>query len=183
MYLCATKNLKKMKKVILTLAAVLCCASLFVSCEKSDPSGGQPDLSPAFVEMTFSFYATQDMINYTDMLVSYEAGNEKNSVNQENLEWSKTVKVNLPCTIKFGRTVTVKDGAQLTPDMNFAYTTGFGVSYNFLNAAGQQVKRGGIASSSVSSSMKADKVAGIISDGTLNNEFVYTFDKDGNVVE
>jgi len=182
MYLCATKNLKKMKKVILTLAAVLCCASLFVSCKKGD-NPDTPDTTPAFVEMTFSFYATQDMINYTDMLVSYEAGNEKNSVNQENLEWSKTVKVNLPCTIKFGRTITVKDGAQLTPDKNFAYTTGFGVSYNFLNAAGQQVKRGGIASSSVSSSMKADKVAVLINNGTLNSEFVYTFDKDGNVAE
>jgi len=183
MYLCATKNLKKMKKVILTLAAVLCCASLFVSCKKSDPSGGQPDYTPAFVEMTFGFNATPEMVNSTEMVISYEAGNEKNTVTQSSESWSKTVKVNLPCTIKFSRTVSVKDASQFTPDKTFKYTTGYDVSLQILNAAGEIVKTGGVIGTSASGSGKADKVAEIINKGLLNLECTYSFDKDGNVVK
>jgi hypothetical protein len=172
-----------MKKVILTLAAVLCCASLFVSCKKSDPSGGQPDYTPAFVEMTFGFNATPEMVNSTEMVISYEAGNEKNTVTQSSESWSKTVKVNLPCTIKFGRTVSVKDASQFTPDKTFKYTTGYDVSLQILNAAGEIVKTGGVIGTSASGSGKADKVAEIINKGLLNLECTYSFDKDGNVVK
>lgn len=172
-----------MKKTMTTLAVVLCCASLLVSCNKSDSSKDQPDTTSAFVQMTFSFSATPDMVTYTDMTVSYEAGNEKNSENMTSTDWSKTVKVNLPCTIKFSRTVAVKDGAQLTSDKTFAYTTGYGVSYNFLNAAGEQIKRGGIAGTSASGSGKADKVGELINNGRLNSEHVYSFDKDGKLAD
>ena len=172
-----------MKKLFLTLAAVLCCASLFTSCQKGNSKEEEkPDTTLAFVQMTFSFAATQDMVDYTDMSVTYEAGNEKKTENVSSLDWSKTVKVNLPCTIKFGRTVTVKEGAQLTSDKTFAYTSGYGVSYDFLNAAGQKVKQGGFASSSASGSGKADKVAEeLIKKGKLNSEHVYSFDKDGKL--
>ena len=175
-----------MKKLVLTLAVVLCCASLFTSCQKGNTQQqetNKPDTTPAFVEMVFSFTLTQDMLDYTDFVASYSDGTETKTENVTALKWTKTLKVALPCTLTFDRKVSMKSGAELTDDVTFAYSTAYSASYDILNAAGQKLDKGALHSSSASGSGKGSKVAELINGGRWNTTFEYKFDKNGNELD
>ena len=173
-----------MKKTLMTLAAVLCCASLFTSCQKGNNASSEenkPDNTPAFVELGISMPATQDMLSYANTVLFYNDGTGEKKETLSSTSWAKTLKVALPCNISFGRTITVKDGVELTKDKQFSYSSGCYVTYNILNSAGAKVKAGGTSGSTSTASLTADKVATLIEKGSLNETHSYSFDKDGNV--
>lgn len=171
-----------MKKVILTLAAVLCCASLFTSCKKDSSGSDTPSTStPAYVVMTVSIPCTDDMLQYTNMSISYEAGNEKKTETVTSKSWSKEFKVKLPGTISVTRTVTLKEGQTIPDDAAFAYTTGHSISWKLQDANGNDLKSGGVSSVGGSASGKGAKMAEMIEAGKLNKNINYTFDKDGKL--
>ena len=164
-----------------TLAAVLCCTALFTSCQKPNASEeNKPDNTPAFVEVTLSCPATQDMLTNTDMVIFYNDGTGEKTETVSALDWSKTMKIALPCTVSFGRTVALKSGVEMTKDVHFSYSTGFLVSYKILNASDVQLGRG-TSGATNNANFTADKVALLINDGKLNETHSYSFDKNGAV--
>ena len=173
-----------MKRVILTLAGVLCCASLLTSCKKdSSGSDSQTVGAPAYVVMNVSIPCTDDMLNNTDMSISYEAGNEKNTETVTSKFWSKEFKVKLPATISISRAVTLKDGLTIPADASFAYTKGHSVSWKFLDENGKEAKTGGVASIGNTTRGKGAKVQEMIEQGRMNLSINYSFDKDGKLQE
>ena len=173
-----------MKKVILTLAGVLCCAALFTSCKKdSSGSGSQTVGAPAYVVMNVSIPCTDDMLNNTDMSISYEAGNEKNTETVTGSSWSKEFKVKLPATISISRAVTLRDDKTIPAEESFSYTKGYTVSWKFQDENGKDVKTGGVASIGNTTSGKGAKVQEMIEQGRMNLSINYSFDKDGKLQE
>lgn len=173
-----------MKKVILTLAAVLCCASLLTSCKKDSSGSDTPSTStPAYVVMNVSIPCTDDMLNNTNMSITYEAGNEKNTETVTSKSWSKEFKVKLPATISISRAVTLKDDKTIPAEESFSYTKGYSVSWKFQDENGKDVKTGGISSVGSQSSAKGEKIPGLIEEGKFNISLEYAFDKDGKLQE
>jgi hypothetical protein len=170
-----------MKKVILTLAAVLCCASLFTSCKKDSGSQSGGTGTAAYVVMSVKIPCTANMLEYTNMSISYEAGNEKNTETVTGSSWSKEFKVKLPGTIKIDRTVTLRDDRTIPADDSFTYTKGYNLSWKFVDENGKDVRAGGISGIDGSSSGKGSKVKELIEQGKLNISLNYPFDKDGNL--
>lgn len=170
-----------MKKVILTLAAVLCCASLFTACNKdSSGSGSQTAGTPTYVLMNISIPCTAEMLDYTNMSISYEAGNEKNTETVTGSSWTKEFKVQLPATISVKRTVTTRTDRTIPADDSFPYAKGYSVNWKFLDENSKEIKAGGIAGVNTSGSSKGSKVQEMIEKGGLDISLNYSFDKDGN---
>ena len=173
-----------MKKVILTLAAVLCCASLFTSCKKDSSGSDTPSAStPAYVVMTVKIPCTANMLDYTNMSISYEAGNEKNTETVTGSSWSKEFKVKLPGTISVSRAVTLREDKTIPAEESFSYTKGYSVSWKFQDENGKDVKTGGVASIGNTTSGKGAKVQEMIEQGRMNISLNYSFDKDGKLQE
>jgi hypothetical protein len=68
-----------MKKMMMTLAAVLCCAmtmTVFTACGSDDDDSKNPaeDTTPKQVAMNFVLYNTADMLNYCNIEISYDNG-------------------------------------------------------------------------------------------------------------
>ena len=172
-----------MKKMMFTLAAVLCCAALFSSCKKAETKQEEKvDNTPAYVELKFAYEATDQMIKYTDMVITYDEGAGEKTENMTSLSYEKTLKANLPCTLKFGRTVKMKDGAEVAED-KFAYRIGCYISYEIYTAAGVKCGKGGTTGGSSGSSLSAAGVVDEIAKGKFNDSSSWTFDKNGNVVK
>ena len=132
-----------MKKNLMTLAAVLCCAMVcfFASCQKNGGSSTtpeeQPDNTPAAVEMTFTFWGTQDMLDYADMVVTYNDGTGDKTETVTTVNWVKTIKVALPVTFKFARKVTLKEGVTLNDSQAYSYVKAQQVKYSIQTANGK----------------------------------------------
>jgi len=171
-----------MKKVILTLAAVLCCASLFTSCKKDSGSQSGGTGTPAYVVMSVKIPCTANMLEYTNMSISYEAGNEKNTETITGSSWSMEFKVKLPGTIKIDRNVTLRNDRTIPADDSFTYTKGYNLSWKFVDENGKEVKAGGIAGIEGSTSGKGSRVQEMIEQGKLNISLNYPFDKDGKLL-
>ena len=173
-----------MKKVILTFAAVLCGASLFTSCKKDSSGSDTPSTStPAYVVMTVSIPCTANMLDYTNMSISYEAGNEKNTETVTGSSWSKEFKVKLPGTISVSRAVTLRTDRTIPAEDAFPYTKGYSVSWKFQDENGTDVKTGGVASIGNTTSGKGATVKEMIEQGRLNISINYPFDKDGKLLQ
>lgn len=173
-----------MKKVILTLAAILCCASLFTSCQKGSDSGSDKPttVTPVYVSMTVEIPASDDMLKYLNMSVSYEAGNEKNTETVTAVTWSKTFQVKLPGSINVKRTVTLKDGKTIPAEESFSYARGYAVSWKFLDANSKEIRAGGMSSSKNTAKGVGSKVEDLVKKGKFDTSVNYSFDKDGNVL-
>ena len=170
-----------MKRSFAIFAALFCSAVLFNSCQTKDPQkqAEEMDMTPCFVQLTVQFNSTQDMLTYTDMVVSYNDGTEEKQETITTENWSKTVEVKLPCALKFTRAVTLKAGAELTADDVFRFKKGYSYSYKFLNASGEAIKKGQAYSCESSASIKGDKVAEFISGKMLDSEISLTLDQNG----
>ena len=173
-----------MKKVILTLAAILCCASLFTSCNKDSGSGSDKPttVTPVYVSMTVEIPASDDMLEYLNMSVSYEAGNEKNTETVTAVTWSKTFQVKLPGSINVKRTVTLKDGKTIPAEEPFSYASGYAVSWKFLDANSKEIRAGGMSGAKHTAKGVGSKVKELVEKGKFDTSVDYSFDKDGNVL-
>ena len=170
-----------MKKHFMTLAAVLCCC-LFTSCQKEgeDTTKEEPqDNTPASVELSFTFFATADMLSFADIVVTYNDGAEDKTETMSALTWSKSFKANLPATFKFERKVSVKGGYTFE-DKAYSYTMDQLVEYKILTAKGVAVKSQRSGGEGFPTNLKGNKLEYVITQGDLDSSITYAFDKDGN---
>ena len=172
-----------MKKILMTLAAVLCCTmttTVFTACgDDDDDNTKQPDNTPAYVEMTFTFWGTQDMLDIADMTVTYNDGTGNKTETVTTVDWVKTVKAALPVSFKFERKVTLKEGVTLNEGQTYSYVNGHLVKYSVLTAKGTIKESGTSGSTGKSNSLKGSKINDVITSGLMDNSHTYDFDKDG----
>ena len=126
-----------MKKIMLTLAAVLCCAmttTVLTACGGSDDSGDVPgpDKTPVAGVIKAGIKVSEDMLKYLDLTVEYYDAN--GSVQKETMdktEWSKEVKAKLTAKLGARLLMKLKDGVDVS---NLTNTT-FAYSYSYRCAA------------------------------------------------
>ena len=173
-----------MKKFLMTLAAVLCCAMMtttLTACGGDDSNTPEePDNTPAYVEMTFTFWGTQDMLDIADMTVTYNDGTGAKTETVTTKDWVKTIKAKLPASFKFERKGDLKAGVTLSNDQNYSFTTSHYVQYKVLTANGTTRKSGTAGSIGKPNSLSGDKVSYSITSGQLNSSYSYDFAQDGS---
>jgi len=190
-----------MKKIMMTLAAVLCCAmttTVFTACGGDDDDNNTPtpetqadDTTPKKVMMVFSYYATEDMMNYCDIQVT--VGNKTEAMTKSNTTkekiggaelyvWKQTVASNeLPAHFDFSRKVTLKQSIDNVEE--FTFTHGKAYDWALYNAAGKQVKKGTPYSKATAQPGPGANVANLINNGNLDDTSTFVFDKDGNMTK
>ena len=163
-------------------------AALMTSCGDDDEDvndkGGNTTTAPAFLEMEFIYPCNGTMTNFMSMEITYEAGNEKGTASGG--FWMKDVRVELPCTLKFARTVSLAHPDYALEHFTHNYTIAYEGSYKLLDADGKTIegseKTFGETISSVTNepgNITAEK----INQGNLNSEVIFVFDKDGKLVK
>ena len=174
-----------MKKIMMTLAAVLCCAmttTVFTACGSDDDDNTQqPDNTPAYAEVTFTFWGTQDMLDIADMTVTYNDGTGNKTETVTTVDWVKTVKAPLPVSFKFERKVTLKAGVTLSADQTYAYVNSHETQYRVITKDGTAFKGGteGSLGRPSTSNLKGDMLNLVITEGKMDKSYTYDFDKDG----
>lgn len=179
-----------MKKFFYLMSLCLCMlagTAVMTSCgdddeDVNDKGGNTP--APAFLEMEFIYPCNGTMTNFMSMEITYEAGNEKGTASGG--FWMKDVRVELPCTLKFARTVSVAYPEYFVEHFTHNYTIAYEGSYKLLDADGKTIegseKTFGETISSVTDepgNITAEK----INQGKLNSEVIFVFDKDGKLVK
>ena len=184
-----------MKKNLLMLAAILCCAmnvTIFTACGGDDDDNNTPkpdDNTPKSVMLVFSLYATADMLNYCDVQVSI--GNERGDAKtitltksdveafSSNYVWKQTLAADLPATFTFTRKVTLK---QNIDDLEqFAYTKSIDYKSALYNAVGNMISSNTPVSSFGKSTATGKTAAERINSGAFNEKYIFSFDKDGKL--
>ena len=173
-----------MKKLMMTLAAVLCCTALFNSCNKTNSQKQEeekPDTTPVFVQATFTYYGTDDMFEIADITGIFNDGTGEKSEPVNTVNWTKTVTATLPATLSFGRTVKLKEGIELSNDRGYTYTRNFNIDYVPLNAKGEEIKNmWGNRNSIISpNTLNGKQLAVILESHRLDVTHTFKFDKDG----
>ena len=125
------------------------------------------------------------MTNFMSGEVTYEAGNEKGTESPGSPFWMKIVKVKLPCTLKFARTISMAYPEYFVEHITHDYTIAYEGSYKLLDADGKTIegseKTFGETISSITNepgNITAEK----INQGKLNSEVIFVFDKDGKLL-
>jgi hypothetical protein len=181
-----------MKKMMMTLAAVLCCAmtmTVFTACGSDDDDSKNPaeDTTPKQVAMNFVLYNTADMLNYCNIEISYDNGLgnaktvtlTKDMVN-ENFSWKQMLTADrLPATFTISRKVTLKQSIDEVE--KFTYTRGYSYAYALYNAAGKRVFESTPYANTGSSDGSGAKIAERINAGALDHTYTFTFDAKGNM--
>ena len=150
-----------MKQFLMTLAAVLCCASLFTSCNKNNPDQPVgPDTTPVAAMMDYSFEVSDDLLNAFDLTVEYyDATGAVKSEAMTSKTWTKTVKSNqLPATLGARVNIKLKSGFDPSKEGVFNAKHLCGYQYDCINKSGEKVGKGGISTVEGGSSMKYEKV-------------------------
>ena len=150
-----------MKPFLMTLAAVLCCATLFTSCNKNNPDQPVgPDTTPVAAVMDYSFEVSDDLFNAFDLTVEYyDATGAVKSEAMTSKSWTKTVKSNqLPATLGARVFIKLKSSFDPTKEGVFSAMHLYGYQYYFINKSGEKVGKADISSSEGGSEMKYNKV-------------------------
>jgi len=92
-----------MKKMMMTFAAVLCCAmtmTVFTACGNDDDDNTQkPDNTPVTVQMNYVVETTQATLNIADVTVEYyDADGKIQSEALTGEKWQKSIQHKLPAT-------------------------------------------------------------------------------------
>ena len=173
-----------MKKFMMTLAAVLCCAmttTVLTACGGDDKDTPGSDNTPVTAQLISEFAPSEDMLKYMDVTVEYY--DASGSIQKETITeaWTKTVRAKIPAKLGIHVTIKLKDGVDVTKieKATLGYKTNF--TANNLNAAGETV--GATKGNSISPSgvIPGDKIPTYIEshkDGLYGGLFVF----DGNTI-
>ena len=185
-----------MKKLLssfssMTLAAVLCCAmttAALTACgnekeeEENKPS---TEATPTMVAMTFTFNATADMVNFFDMVITYNDGTGEKQETMTGTQWKKTLKVKLPASFSFSRQCRVKADKYdaMIATSKVTITSHYNYSFDILDAQGKVIPGmsdgNDLAHSSSDGSGK--KVAERANEGGYDKSYAYSFDANGRM--
>lgn len=152
-----------MKKILMTLAAVLCCwvtTTVFTACggddeipepkpieqEEQESPYADPSATPVYASVAFSFMTTPEMLTYCDVRLEYNNGQgdpliiqslTQGMVDAENdYSFTKQLTAKLPATFTFTRKITLKEGARETvANMEkISFTNRYKYTYGVLDA-------------------------------------------------
>ena len=183
-----------MKKVLMTLAAVLCCAmttTVLTSCNSdSSNDDGAYDKTPKYVMIQFDMDNTADMVRYCDIEVTFEdeQGNKQSAkLESGNFDTNyiayATASGELPTTFKFSRKVTLKQ--EIDNLESFKYTTRTKAEYGIFNAAGYQIGIGETDVVGEVGTVQGAEVANfaqLINQGVLDYTRTFKYDEKGNLI-
>ena len=151
-----------MKNKLMTLAAVLCCASLFTSCNKNNPDqpAEAPDTTPASAVMAYKFSVTDDLFSAFNLTVEYyDAAGALKTETMTSKEWTKTVKTNkLPATLGARVKIKIKDGFDSSKEGVFSAKHYYGNEYYVVNKSDEKLGSTASNGSSGGVDMKYEKV-------------------------
>ena len=175
-----------MKKLTMTLAAVLCCAALLTSCGKNNPS--QPDTpaqdtTPVSAVMDYSFTVTDDLFNAFTLTVEYyDAAGTVKTETMTSKEWAKTVKTDkLPATLGARVKIQLKDGFDSSKEGVFSAKHSYYYAYYAVNKSNEKVSKTTSYSGDGGVDMKYEKVPAY-ADSYLDKpimKFRFNFAEDG----
>ena len=183
-----------MKKVLMTLAAVLCCAmttTVFTACSTdSSNDDGAYDKTPKYMMMQFDIDNTKDMLDYCtiELTIEDQMGNKKSTVlTSEYVDADyvcyATANGELPTTFKFSRKVTLKQSIDNLE--SFKYTTRTKAEYGIFNAAGYQIGIGETDVVGEVGTVQGAEVANfaqLINQGALDYTRTFKYDEKGNLI-
>lgn len=172
-----------MKRLFLTFAIVIYCTmatTVLTACSSSEDT---PEVlnTPTFVQTTFTFSATQDMLDYCDITVKYNDGTGEKTESMTTTEWKKVIKSTLPATHSFTRIVTLKPDKDASNVEKLSYTNGYYFESDILNAKGESMNDGSILSSTGSSTISGAIFVKAVAEGTFDKTRSFSFDKKGNL--
>ena len=183
-----------MKKTMMTLAAVLCCALAFTACQKDNtpggdtPSGNDPDTQIAKVVVEYSFQTTRAMLQYFDFNLEYLDATNGSKVSEKIVSADFKVEytaVKLPLEMGYNLTTTLKAGKTLddvkaVETMDYILPSPSAWIY-FYNKDGKQIGEGGYRVS-VSGPIPASgtKVAQRFEEGHFSKSYLQSVDANGN---
>ena len=182
-----------MKKIMLTLAALLSCAfatTVFTACGSDDKEDiikpSVEEATPTQMALTFTLDATDDMTNYFDMVVTFDDGTGEKQEAFTALEWSKTLTANLPAIFTFSRKIRVKEDkrAALAAAETVEVTTHYHYAFKILDAQGQIIPEI-TGSKDVAQSMIVDTGAKAMERadaGVYDRTYICKFDVNGSRV-
>ena len=131
-----------MKKFMMTLAAVLCCAmttTVLTACGGDDKDTPGPDNTPVTAQLLSEFKPSEDLLKYMDVTVEYY--DASGSIQKETItgDWTKTVRARIPAKLGIHVTIKLKDGVDVSTidKATMGYKTNFVA--NNLNAANEKV--------------------------------------------
>lgn len=136
-----------MKKILMTLAAVLCCTTLFTSCEKTlpdQPDAPTKDTTPVAAVMEYSFSVTDDLFNAFDLTVEYyDATGAVKTETMTSKAWAKTVKANqLPATLGARLFIKLKSGFDSSKEGIFSAKHAYDYEYYAVNKSNEKLDGG-----------------------------------------
>ena len=183
-----------MKKSMMPLAAVLCCALAFTSCQKDNtpggdtPSGDEPDTKIAKVVVEYHFQTTDAMLQYFDFNLEFLDASNGSKVSEKiaTADFKKEyTDVKLPLDMGFNLTTTLKAGKTIE-DVKAVETMDYilpspSAWISFYNKAGKLIGEGGLrvtVSGPIPSS--GTKVAQRFEDNLFNKSYLESVDANGN---
>ena len=131
-----------MKKNLMTIAAVLCCAALFTSCGKNNPDQpGTPDTTPVSAVMAYNFTVTDDLFSAFNLTVEYyDAAGTVKTETMTSKEWTKTVKTDkLPATLGARVKIQLKDGFDSSKEGVFTAKHSYHYEYYVVNKSNEKL--------------------------------------------
>ena len=150
-----------MKKILMTLAAVLCCAAMFSSCGKVDPDQPEaPDTTPVAAVIDYKFTVTDDLLNaFTLSVEYYDASGAVKTETMTSKEWTKTVKTTkLPATLGARVKMQLKDGFDSSKEGVFSAKHAYGYEYYVVNKSNEKLGSTVLGESEGGVDMKYEKV-------------------------
>ena len=183
-----------MKKVLMTLAAVLCCAmttTVLTSCSTdSNNDEGANDKTPKYVMIQFYMDNTADMVRYCDIEVTFEdeQGNKQSAkLESGNFDTNymayATANGVLPTQFKFSRKVTLKQSIDNLE--KFDYTTRTKAEYGIFNAARYQIaydETDVVGDAGTAKGAEVANFAQLIKQGALDYTRTFKFDEKGKLI-
>ena len=182
-----------MKKILMTFAAVLCCAMtmrVFTACGNDDDnntSTSAEDTTPKQVAMDFYFFNTEDMLNYCNVEVTYDVGTgtktatlTKDMVDEKLRYKVRFVSDHLPANFTVGRKITLKQNIDELQSFSY-FTHGYTYVAALYNAAGKKVSDFPQYTVNDPQTYPGANVPTLINAGRLNHTYTYTFDTKGEM--
>ena len=150
-----------MKKNLMTLAAVLCCAALFTSCGKDNPTQPEaPDTTPAAAVLTYKLTVSDDLFSAFNLTAEYyDAAGAVKTEAMTSKEWTKTVKTDkLPATLGARVKIQLKAGFDSSKDAVFSAKHSYAYEYYVVNKSNEKLGSTVTNGSSGGVDMKYEKV-------------------------
>lgn len=174
-----------MKKYLMGAAAICCMmisgVALTACGDDDEPTNPTEDKTPAKVTMKFEYTLSQDVIDYCDVVVTYNDGTGVKTETMTSTTWSKTVSAKLPATFSFSKKVTLKSSKDITQASSVKVERNYKYVYELLNAEGKTLNSGNYADMGYSMTLAGSGAAQLINNGRLDDSHTYTFDANGNL--